>query len=257
MSETFYDHDADQEFDQETYSEEIGSGMCKSAYTVSPGLSVRSEMPPTSTSGPAEPRLTARSDPLLADGKEPAGLDSTVALMPSFSVGSLELSPRCRSSGISTIAESSGGAFGEQSVSPEAGSAETGSTGECIGMTRFANGIRSPPSPVAPAQVNLLLDALEPVLADYISPPSPEEAALIHPSFTFDRLENLPIQHSPSSVQTRSPVDPPTTPECDDWVGESTGTVGHVDPETVLEVEPQPHTHRPSEVAVNSIPQSQ
>ena len=52
---------------------------------MSPGLSVRSEMTPTSISGRVELRPSARSDSLLADGKEPAGLDSTVTLMPSFS----------------------------------------------------------------------------------------------------------------------------------------------------------------------------
>jgi hypothetical protein len=258
MSEISYDHDADPEFNRETHSEERGSGMRTRAHTVSPGLSVRSEMSPTSISGPAEPRLTARSDPLLADGKEPAGLDSTVALMPSFSVGSPELPPRCRSSGISTPAELSDGAFGEQSVSSEAEDAETGSTGECAGITGFANSIRSPPSPVIPAQVDSLLDALGPVLADYgTSPPSPEEAALMHPSSTFNRLENSPLRYSPSDIRAHSPINPPTTPECDDWVGESTGVVGHVDPGSVLEVEPQPHIYRPSEVAITSTPQSQ
>jgi len=256
MSEIYYDHDADPELNRETHSEERGSGMRNSASTVSPGSSVRSEMFPTSISGPAEPRLTARSDPSLADGKEPAGLDSTVALMPSFSVGSPGLPPRCRSSGISTAAEFSGGAFGEQSVSSEADDAETGSTGECTGVNRFANGIRSPPSPVIPAQASSLLDALGPILTDYTCPPSPEEAALMHPSFTFNRPESPPIEYSPT-VRAYSPVSRPITPEYGDWIGESTGIVGHVDLEPALAVEPQPHIHQPSEAAATSTPQSQ
>ena len=254
MSEIFYEHDANPEFNREPHSEERGSGMRKRAHTVSPGSSARSEMPPASISGPAEPRPIARSDPLLIDGKEPAGLDSTVALMPSFSVGSPELPPRCRSSGISTPAEFSDGAFGEQSASSEADDAEMGSNGECTGMTRFANGIRSPPSPVVPAQVNLLLDALEPILANYASPPSPEEAVLLHPSSTFNHLESPPIRYSPSKVRAHSPASTLTTPEHDDWVGESTGIIGHHDPESTLEVEPQPHIYRPSEAAVTSTP---
>ena len=256
MSDIYYDHDADPELNRETHSEERGSGMCNSAYTVSPGSSVRSEMLPTSISGPAEPRLTARSDPSLADGEEPAGLDSTVALMPSFSVGSPELPLRCRSSGISTPAEFSDGAFGEQSVSLEADDAETASTGECTGMNRFANGTRSPPSPVIPAQASLLLDALGPILASYTCPPSPEEAALIHPSSTFNRLESSPLEYSPT-VRAYSPISRPTTPEYGDWIGESTGAVGHVDLEPALEVDPRPRIYQPSEVAVTSTPQSQ
>lgn len=237
ISKILCDHDATPEFDRDTRSEERGSGMSELTYTVSPGLSVRSEMPPTSISSPAEPRLTAHSDPLLADGKELAGLDSTVTLMPSFSVGSPELSSRCRSSGISTSAEFSDGARGEQSVSPKEDNTETRSTGECIGMTCFENGIRSPPSPVVPAQVNSLLDALEPVLARYTSPSSPEEPALVHPSSKFNRLGSTPLQYSPSSVGAHGSVRPPATPNCDDWVGESMGVVNDADPELTLEVE--------------------
>ena len=53
---------------------------------------------------------------------------------------------------------------------------ETGSTGECTGMTRFVENAGSPPSPAVPAQVDSLLDALEPILGDCTSFPSPEEA---------------------------------------------------------------------------------
>ena len=249
LTELFYDHDAAPEFNRDTHSEERGSGKHTWAYTVSPGLSVRPEMSPTSISGPAEPRLTARSDPSLADGEEPAGLDSTVTLMPSFSVASPELAPRCRSSGISTSAEFSDGILGEQSVSSEAGDGETGFTGECIDMTPFTNGIRSPPSPVVPEQVDSLLGALEPVLeAGYTSPLSPEEAALMHPSrATFNRLESSPPWCSPSRIRAHSPVEPPATPEHDDWIGECTGAVDHVDPGSVSEgetVAPYPSTPR-------------
>ena len=226
-SGTFHDHDAAPEFNLDTRSEERGSGMSRRAYTVFPGLSVRSEVPPTSTSGPAEPRLAARSDTLLADGKEPAGLDSTVALLPSFSFVSPELTPRSRSSGISTPAEFTGGAPGEQSVSSENG-VKTGHNGEYTSATCFADGIRSPPSPVIPAQVDLLMDALEPILADYTSPPSPKGAALNH-------LENTPLQYSPSS--TYHPVDHPATPEYEHWAGEATGTT-----ENVSEGEVNPRT---------------
>jgi hypothetical protein len=103
-------------------------------------------------------------------------------------------------------------------------------------MTRFANGICSPPSPVAPAQVNLLLDALEPILAGYTSPPSPEEAALAHPSSTFNYLENSPLQYSPSSA-THSPASRLASPEYDHWARESTEAVDNVDCESVSEVE--------------------
>ena len=209
--------------------------MCDRAYTVSPGLPVRSEVSPTSTSGPAEPRLTARSDPSLADGKGPAGLDSTVALMPSFSVASPELAPRCRSSGISTPAEFSDGTFGKQSVSSDEDNTEMGSSGEYTGTTRFANGIRSPPSPVLPEQVSSLLDALGPVLVDYTPPPSLRKSAPVHLYSNSNRFESPPLEYSPSSVRADNPVKRPATPECDDWVGESTGTV---DPESVLGVEP-------------------
>jgi len=234
MSEIFYDYDATPEFDRDTHLEERGSGMHKLAHTVSPGLSVRSEMSPTSISGPAEPRPTAHSDPSLADGKEPAGLDSAVALMPPFSVVSPELSPRCRSSGISTPAEFTDGTLGEQSMSLDE---ETWFTGEySTGETRFSNGTRSPPSPVAPAQAESLLSALGPILTDYASPPSPEEAALVHPTSTFDYPGNSPLQYSPSS--NHSPVSRPATPEYADRVGEPTGAVDNVDPEPASEVEP-------------------
>lgn len=173
--ESFYDHSAALESDWEIDAEEGGSGMRKLACTVSPGLSVRSEMSPTDVFDPAEPRPTVRSDPSLADGKEPAGLDSTAALLPSFSVGSPELSPRCRSGGISTSAESSDGAFGEESVASEGEDMEMESISECTGMSRFVEDAGSP-SPVVPAQVNSLLDALGPALGDCNSPLSPEEA---------------------------------------------------------------------------------
>ena len=174
--ETSYDYSAALEFDRETDAEEGGSGMRKWAYTVSPGLSVRSEMSLTDIFDSAEPRPTVRSDPSLADGKELAGLDSTAALLPSFSVGSPELSPRCRSGEISPPAESSGGAFGEESVASDGGDVETGSNSECTGMTRFVEDAGSPPSPVFPAQVNTLLDALEPILGGYTSSPTTEDA---------------------------------------------------------------------------------
>jgi len=238
LSELFYDHDAAPEFNRDTHSGERGSGMHKWAYTVSPGLSVRSEVSPTSISGPAELRPTAHSNPSLADGKELAGLDSTVALMPSFSVASPELVPRCRSSGISTPAEFSDGILGEQSVTLEADDTETGPTGECTGMTRFTNDIRSPPSPVVPEQVDLLLDALEPVLsAGYTSPLSPEGAASPMHLSTFNRLEGTPLQYSPFSVRARDPVELSTTPECDDWVEEPAGSIDHANPEPPPEAE--------------------
>ena len=53
---------------------------------------------------------------------------------------------------------------------------EAGSTGEFTGMTRFVEDAGSPPSPAVPAQVDSLLDALEPILGDCTSFPSPEEA---------------------------------------------------------------------------------
>jgi hypothetical protein len=164
--------------------------------------------------------MTARSDPSLADGEELAGLDSTVALMPSFSDVSPELSPRCRSGGISSPAEFTDGTLGEQIVSSEEDDGETGSTGEFTGVTRFANSIRSPPSPAIPARVNLLLDALEPILANYTSPLSPEEATLAHPSSTVSNLENPPLQYPPSSA-VHSLASRPATPEYDDWSTET------------------------------------
>ena len=218
--EIFYDHDATPESNRDTHSGERGSGMCQWAYTVSPGLSVRPEMTPTSISGPAEPRLTARSDPSLADGEELAGLDSTVALMPSFCDVSPELPPRCRSGGISSPTEFTDGTLGEQIVSSEEDDGETGSTGEFTGVTRFANSIRSPPSPAIPARVNLLLDALEPILANYTSPLSPEEATLAHPSSTVSHLENPPRQYPPSSAD-HSLASRPATPEYDGWSTET------------------------------------
>ena len=254
MSEIFYDYDATLEFDRDTRSEERGSGMGKWASTVSPGLSVRSEMSPTSISCPAEPRLTARSDSSLADGKEPAGLDSTVALMPSFSVVSPELSPRCRSSGISTPAGFTDGTLGEQSMSLEEDDVGMGFAGEYFaGEASFSNGIRSPPSPVVPAQAESLLSALGPILADFVSPSSPEEAALVHPTSTFDYIENSPLQYSPST--DHSPVSRPATPEYDDWVGESTGVVDNADSEPASEVESAIASTLPSQrVAVASRP---
>lgn len=234
MSEIFYDYDATPELDRDTHSGERGSGMGKWASTVSPGLSVRSEMSPTNIFGPAEPRPTAHSDASLADGKEPAGLDSTVAPMPSFSVVSPELSPRCRSSGISTPAESTDGTLGEQSMSLEVDYVETGSTGEYSpGVTRFSNGTHSPPSPVVPAQAESLLSALGPILANCV--PSPEEAALVHPTSAFDHFGDSPLQYSPSS--NHSPISRPTTPEYDDWVGESAGADDNVVPEQASGVE--------------------
>lgn len=227
MSEVFYDHNATLDFNRDPHSEERGPGMRQWAYTVSPGLSVRSEMPPTSIFDSAEPRLAARSDPLLANGEEPAGLDSTVALMPSFSVVSPELSPRCRSSGISTSAEFSDRDVGEQSVSSEEDDMETGSTGEFTPTNRFASDTRSPPSPIVSAQVDSLLSALEPILADYTSPPSPEEATLVHPSSALNDLEDSPLHYSPSNA-VPNPANCLAVPECDDWVGDSTGTIESV-----------------------------
>ena len=208
--------------------------MGKRAYTVSPGLSVRSEMPPASISGPAEPRPTARSYPSLADGKEPAGLDSTVALMPSFSVGSPELPLRCRSSGISTSEEFTDEALGEQSVSSEEDDMDVESSGYFTGA-RFANDIRSPPSPVVPTRADSLLGALEPILAGLSSPSSPKEVALAPRTSAFDHYENSPLEYSPSSPQ--SPVNRLATPEYDEWAGESTGPVDDVDSEQVLQVD--------------------
>ena len=242
LSEIFDDHDATPESNRDTRSEERRSGMREWTYTVSSGLSVRSEMSPTSISGPAEPRLAARSYTSLADGKEPAGLDSTVALMPSFSVVSPELSHRCRSSGISTPVEFTDGSLGEQSMSLEEDDVGAVFTGEHLtGETRFSDGTRSPPSPVAPAQAELLLSALEPILTGYVSPPSPEEATLTHPASTFNHFENSPLQYSPSSP--RSPVRRLTTPEYDDWVGESMESVDNADSGPASEVEPQAPTH--------------
>ena len=236
MSEIFYDYDATPEFDRDTHSEERGSGMHKLAYTVSHGLSARPEMSPTSISGPAEPRLTAHSDPSLIDGKELAGLDSTVALMSSFSVASPELSPRCRSSGISTPAEFTDGTLGEQSMSLEMDIVETGPIGGYFaGETSFSNGTHSPPSPVVPAQAESLLSALGPILADYASPRSPEEAPSVYPTSTSDYFENSPLQYSPSSNHS---VSRPATPEHEDWVGEPPGAVTNVGPEPASEVEP-------------------
>lgn len=196
------DRDATSELGLETHSEKRGSGVRESAYTVSPGLPVRPEMSPTHISGPAEPRPSARSDTSLADGKEPAGLDSTVALMPSFSVASPELAPRCRSSGISTSAESTDGALGEQSVSSGEDNLGRGSTDKFYaGMRCFSKGTRSPPSPVAPAQVECLLGALEPVLANTTSPP-PEESALTHLIPASEYLERSPLEYSPATPRT-------------------------------------------------------
>jgi len=106
----------------------------------------------------------------------------------------------------------------EQSASSEEGDAEMGSAGEFTGTTHFTNDIPSPPSPVVPAQVGLLLDALEPILAGYASPPSPEEATLEYAPFT-------PLRYPSSSVRARSTVKRPATPEHDDWVGESMGSL--------------------------------
>ena len=238
LSEIFnYDYDAAPEFDRDARPEERGLGMRKWAYMVSPGLSVRSEMLPTRTSDPAEPRPTARFDTSLADGKEPAGLDSTVALLPSFSVGSPELSSRCRSSGISTPGEFTDDTLGEQSMSLEEDDFGAGFTDEySTGEARVSDGSRSPPSPVVPAQAESLLSALGPVLADHGSSPSPEEVALVHPTSTFEYLGDSPLQYSPSSTQ--SPVSRVATPEYDDWVGDSTGSVDKIDSEPASEVEP-------------------
>jgi hypothetical protein len=227
LSKIFQAYDAIPEFDRATQPEERGSGVREHAYTASPGLPARPEMSPTSVFGPAEPRPTARSDPLLADGKESAGLDSTVALMPPFSVASPELPLRCRSSGISASYEFSDESLGERSMSLDEDDWKTGSASNFIGMTRFANGSCSPPSPVIPAQVNLMMDTLEPVLASYTSPPSLEEAPLVHPPLTPRHLKYSPLQYSPASVRGHSPVEHAPTPDCDDSVGEPTKAIQH------------------------------
>jgi hypothetical protein len=219
------------ESDPEAQSEEEGSGMREDAHTVSPGSSARSRVPPTSAFDPAEPRPTARSDPLFADGKEPAGLDSTVALMPSFSVASPELPLRRRSSGISTSAEFSDGTLGEQSMSLD--DVETGVAGKFADAIRFSNGSHSPPSPAVPARVNLLMDTLEPVSVNDNSPfrnydhaaanrliaaqiamrarksstlpPSLEESTFLPPSLTTGHLEYSSLEYSPASDGAYSP----------------------------------------------------
>jgi len=103
----------------------------------------------------------------------------------------------------------------EQSANSEDGDAEMGSTGEITGETYLTNDTCSPPSPVVPAQVDSLLDALEPILAGCASTPSPEEATSVHPPFT-------PLQYRSSSVRA---YERSVTPEHDDWVGESTGSL--------------------------------
>lgn len=168
---------------------------------MSPGLSVRTEVSPTSIFVPAEPRPSARSDPLFADGKEPAGLDSTVALMPPFGVGGLEPPFRCRSRGIPSPAGFSDGALGEQSMSLEEDLVETGFAGRFAGIAHFTNGSCSPPSPAAPARVNLLMDALEPVLANRTSRSCPEDATFVRPCSTSGRLgRSLPSPAAPARV---------------------------------------------------------
>jgi hypothetical protein len=255
LSKIFHDHDRAPEFDRDAHSGERGSGMRKQAHTVSPGLSVRSEMSPTGIFDPAKPRPTAHSEPLLAGGKELAGRDSTVALMPSFSVVSSELPLRCRSSGISTPEEFSDEGLGEQSMSLEEDDIRTGFTHpEFAGITHPASGSCSPLSPVVPAQVDLMMGALEPLLAGYASPPSPEEAALVHPAPISSPLDYSPLQYSPSSDRAHSPARHTAAPEYDDWAGESTEDVDDVDPESVLEAEPQFPAYRLQELAIPSTP---
>lgn len=256
LSKILHDHDATPETDWDTHSEEGGSGMCKQAPTVSPGLSAQSEMSPTDIFGLAGPRPTARSDPSFADGKELAGLDSTVALMPSFGVVSPELPPRRRSSGIPTPAEFSDGTLGEQSMSLEEVIVETGFTftSKPAGMTHLANGSCSPPSPAAPGRVNLLMDALEPILANHCSSPSPKEATLIPPPPTSRHLEYSPLQYSPASVRSHSPAKRAGSPEYDEWVGGPIHAVDDSDLEPASEVEPPFPFYRPQEMAAPSTP---
>jgi hypothetical protein len=254
LSMIFQAHDAIPEFDRTTHPEERGSGVRKHAYTVSPGLSARPEMSPTSVFGPAEPRPTARSDPLLADGKEPAGLDSTVALMSPFSVASPELPLRCRSSGISVSDEFSDESLGERSMSLDEDDWRTGSASKFIGMAHLANGSCTPPSPVIPTQVNLMMDALKPVLAGHASPPSLEEAPLIHPSLTPGHLKYSPLQYSPASVRGHSPAERVPTPECDNSVGELTKAIDDTNTKLCVEVGPPLHIYRLQETAVHSTP---
>ena len=190
------------------------------ARTVSPGSSVRSNLSPTGTFDPAEPRPSARSDPSFSDGKEPAGLDSTVALMSPFGFASSELPLRRRSSGISTPEEYFDGTLGEQSMSLD--DVEPGFAGKFADVNRFSIGSRSPPSPAVPARASSLMDALRPILANYtISSPSMEEATLIPPSLASGRLESSPLEYSPASVRAHSPVKSTVSPEYDEWVGGS------------------------------------
>lgn len=211
--------------------------MCNQAPTVSPGLSVRSEMSPASIFDPAEPRPTARSNPSFADGKEPAGLDSTVALMPSFGVVGPEPPFRRRSGGISSPAEFSDGALGEQSMSLEEDDVGTGFISRFTGTALFANNSCSPPSPAATGRVNLLMDALEPILASHTSNLSLEEAALVPPSLAPGRLAYSPLEYSPASARAHSPVNRTHSPEYDDWVGGHGQAVDSINSEPALEDE--------------------
>ena len=214
--------------------------MCEKAYTVSPGSSARSEMFPTGIFGPAEPRLTARSDPSHADGKELAGRDSTVALMPPFSVGSSELPLRCRSSGISNPAEFSDGSFGEQDMSLEEDDVGMGPSGSKFDhMIRLADSVSSPPSPAAPARVDMLMESLEPILADDATSPSLEGAMLVRPPSIYNHPERSPLEYSPASVRAHSPVEGAPPLEYDDWVGDSVGADEDADSEEVSKTEPQ------------------
>ena len=231
LSKISDEYDAIPEFDRETQSEGRGSGVRKQAFTVSSGLSARPEMSPTGIFGPAEPRPTARSDPSFADGKALEGLDSTVALMPPFGVVSPELPLRRRSSGISSPAGFSDGALGEQSMSLEEDNAGAVFTSEFIGTTRFTNGSCSSPSPAAPGRANLLMDALDPILGNHtspLSPPSPQEAMLLPQSLTSRHLEYSPLQYSPSSVRSNSPVERANSPGYDDWVGRPTEAIDNM-----------------------------
>ena len=252
LSKIFQDHDAAPQLDRDAHSGERGSGMCKQAYTVPPGLSARPEMSPTGIFGPAKPRPTAHSDPLLVDGKELAGQGSTVALTPSFGVDSPELSLRRRSSGISTPAEFSDEGLGEQSMSLEEDDIKTGFPHTFTSLAHIASGSCSPLSPVAPAQVNSMMDALGPILASYTSPP--EEATLVHPASTSSPLDYSPLQYSPASDRDRNPTKRTATPEYDDWAGEPTGAIDDADTEPILEAESQFPNHRPQETAMPSTP---
>ena len=254
LSKIFHDCDATPESDQDTHPGGSGSGVRKQASTVSPGLSARSEMSPTSIFAPAEPRPSARSDSPLAGGKELAGLDSTVALMPPFGVVSPEPMLRHRSSGISTPAEFPDGTLGEESMSFEEDDAGTGFTDELTGMARFANYNHSPPSPVVPVRANFLMDALEPILANHTSPSSPEEVTFAPPSLASGHLEYSPLQYSPASTRAYSPVKHIDSPEHDDWVGEPTQAIDGDSFEPILEVEPYLRVRGLQEMATPSTP---